>query len=289
MKKLTLQEENVILYKGTEPPFSGEYNDHFEAGTYLCKRCDAPLYLSDDKFRSSCGWPSFDDAIQGAVKRIPDPDGTRTEIQCARCGAHLGHVFKGENLTQKNLRHCVNSVSLKFIPKSDICSIILGGGCFWCIEAVFKIVPGVLSVTPGYAGGTTENPTYEQLCTGKTGHAEVVEVKYNPNRLSLEKIAEVFFAAHDPTTLNRQGNDVGTQYRSIILYNSKEQKNVLEKLIKEIRADYEAPIVTELVPLEAFYPAEDYHKDYFEKNPQQTYCQVVIAPKINKIQKLLYP
>ena len=285
LNKLTKKEEDVIVNKGTEAPFSGEYNDHFQPGIYLCRRCNAPLYRSTDKFKSSCGWPSFDDEIEGAVKRIPDPDGIRTEIQCSRCGGHLGHVFKGEHQTEKNIRHCVNSLSLQFIPQKETDSITLGGGCFWCIEAVFKLIPGVISATSGYAGGTTDNPTYKQVCTEETGHAEVVRIEYNPKELSLEKILEVFFSAHDPTTLNRQGNDMGTQYRSIILYHSEKQKEASEKFIEKIQPEYKNPIVTEVKKLGKFYPAEDYHKNYFENNPTQPYCQIVIAPKIEKIKK----
>jgi len=220
--RLSKEEEKIIVHKGTEAPFSGEYYRHFEPGTYACRRCNAPLYKSDYKFDSDCGWPSFDDEIKGAVKRIPDADGMRTEIQCANCGAHLGHVFQGEKYTPKNIRHCVNSLSLKFIPaeQKGLETIVLAGGCFWCTEAVFLRVEGVKSVVSGYAGGTASNPSYEQVSGGKTGHAESVKIEFFPEKISLEKLLEIFFAAHDPTSLNKQGNDIGSQYRSAIFFTS---------------------------------------------------------------------
>lgn len=162
-------------------------------------------------------------------------------------------------------------------------SIVLGGGCFWCTEACLALVEGVVAVTPGYAGGSTENPTYEQVSRGKTGHAEVVSVEYDPSRVTLEEILEVFFASHDPTTLNRQGADVGTQYRSIILYSSEEQEAAAEKMIVDMGKRYQAPVVTEVKALESFYPAEEYHRLYFEKNPRHAYCRAVIVPKVGKI------
>jgi peptide-methionine (S)-S-oxide reductase len=166
-------------------------------------------------------------------------------------------------------------------------NIALGGGCFWCTEAVFDLLAGVKKVTPGYAGGTTAEPSYEQVCGGRTGHAEVVLVEYDPQEVSLEKLLEIFFASHDPTTLNRQGNDVGTQYRSIILYTSEEQKALIEAFIEGIADEYGQPIVTEVKALDRFYQAEDYHQRYFEKNPHQGYCQLVVAPKVKKIKKLV--
>jgi len=163
----------------------------------------------------------------------------------------------------------------------------LAGGCFWCIEGVFREVNGVENVVSGYTGGTTVNPTYEQVCTGKTGHAESVQVSYNPSKLSYREILEIFFSVHDPTTLNRQGADVGTQYRSAIFYHNEQQKRVAEELIRELgKANlWDKPIVTQIVPLETFYPAEDYHQEYFSRHPEQAYCQMVISPKISKFRK----
>jgi peptide-methionine (S)-S-oxide reductase len=161
--------------------------------------------------------------------------------------------------------------------------ITLGGGCFWCIEAVYKRTPGIESVTSGYAGGDTENPSYEQICTGKTGHAEVVQVEYDPEQISLRGILDTFWKAHDPTTRNRQGADVGTQYRSIILYENEEQKRIAEESMQDAQGRFDSPIVTELEPLDTFYKAEEYHQDYFEKNPNAGYCRVIINPKLKKL------
>lgn len=286
---LTLEEERVIVDKGTETPFSGEYYDHFEEGIYACKRCDTPLFRSTDKFDGGCGWPSFDDEIEGAVRRVPDSDGSRTEILCENCGAHLGHVFTGEGLTPKDTRHCVNSISLRFIPAEDAGNyekVVMGGGCFWCIEAVFDGVEGVIEATSGYAGGTTVSPGYEEVCSGNTGHAEVVSVEYDPKKVSLEELLDIFFAVHDPTMKGRQGNDVGTQYRSVILYGSEDQKALIEAYVDEAGGDYKKPIVTEVAKLDSFFPAEDYHQNYYENNPDKAYCQAVIAPKVEKAKQL---
>lgn len=166
-------------------------------------------------------------------------------------------------------------------------TIVLGGGCFWCTEACFDLLEGVIRATVGYAGGVTENPTYEQVCRGKTGHAEVVEVEFDPSVVGLDKILDLFFASHDPTSLNRQGADVGTQYRSILLYNTEEQRAAVEEYIGRLQAEYKRPIVTEVKELETFYPAEDHHQQYYAKNPGQGYCRVVIAPKVSKIKSKL--
>jgi peptide-methionine (S)-S-oxide reductase len=164
-------------------------------------------------------------------------------------------------------------------------SIVVGGGCFWCMEAVFDHVPGVKSVVCGYAGGHTKNPTYEDVCTDTTGHAEVVRIDFDPAVTSYAKLLEVFFNAHDPTTVNRQGGDEGTQYRSIILYVDEAQKSAAEKAKAAAQAGYSDPIVTEIVPLTAFYAAEEHHQHYFAKNPNAGYCRVVIKPKVVKLQK----
>ena len=161
----------------------------------------------------------------------------------------------------------------------------IGGGCFWCTEAIYKLVNGVSAVTSGYAGGKTKNPTYKQVCGGYTGHAEVVQVEFDPEVITYQEILEIFFSTHDPTTLNRQGADVGTQYRSIILTENEEQEKIARNLIKRLSGDYAKPIVTQVEPLEIFYSAEDYHQDYFEKNPYQGYCRMVVAPKVNKFLK----
>ncbi|MGI0141759.1 MAG: peptide-methionine (S)-S-oxide reductase MsrA [Candidatus Micrarchaeales archaeon] len=164
-------------------------------------------------------------------------------------------------------------------------TIVFGGGCFWCTEAVFEMLKGVVKTEPGYAGGTTVNPDYESVCEGTTGHAEVLEIEYDPGTVPLDKLLEIFFKMHDPTLLNRQGADVGTQYRSIVLYTNSDQKQTIEKAIKTAQKEYNKPIVTEIKKLEKFYPAEEYHKRYFDKNPFNPYCGIVIGPKIAKIKK----
>ena len=169
--------------------------------------------------------------------------------------------------------------------KNKTATIVLGGGCFWCTEAVFKMISGVIKVTPGYAGGNVINPSYHQVCSGSTGHAEVIKIDYDSSKVKLDKILDVFFTSHDPTTLNRQGNDIGSQYRSIILYTNKEQKDLAESYINKIQKDYDKKIVTEVKKLVKFYPAESYHQNYYEKNSNAPYCQLVISPKIEKVKK----
>ncbi|MCK4903081.1 MAG: bifunctional methionine sulfoxide reductase B/A protein [Candidatus Marinimicrobia bacterium] len=274
--KLTLEEKHIILNKGTERPFTGEYDMLFEKGTYLCKQCNATLYQSEDKFDSHCGWPSFDDEIPGAVKRIPDADGRRTEIVCSNCGGHLGHVFIGENLTDKNTRHCVNSISLYFKPmivENKTESAIFASGCFWGTEYHLSKVDGVLSTTVGYTGGTKDDPTYKEVSTGNTGHAEATEVIYNPSKVSYEELAKLFFETHDPSQLNRQGPDIGTQYRSGIFYLNNEQKEVAEKLIATL-VNKGLDVTTEVTKASTFWSAEDYHQNYYEHKGSSPYCHI---------------
>jgi len=274
LNKLTPEEEYVILRKGTERPFTGEYTDFFEPGTYHCKLCGAALYQSEDKFHSGCGWPSFDDEIPGAVKKIPDSDGIRTEIVCANCGAHLGHVFYGEGFTPKNTRHCVNSISLVFKPKKEDIKLkkaYFAGGCFWGVEHLFKKLDGVVEVTSGYSGGHKNNPTYQEVCTGKTGHAETIEVIYDPNKIDYRKLAKYFFEIHDPTQLNRQGPDIGNQYRSAIFYVDDEQKQIANEVV-QILKNKGYNIVTEVTKFDKFWEAEDYHQDYYQKTGKAPYC-----------------
>ncbi|MFH1754899.1 MAG: bifunctional methionine sulfoxide reductase B/A protein [Candidatus Latescibacterota bacterium] len=272
--KLTPEEERVIIHKGTERPFTGLYNGHKANGTYLCKKCDAPLYCSTDKFDSGCGWPSFDDEIPGAVKRIPDKDGSRTEIVCSNCGGHLGHVFLGEGLTNKNVRHCVNSVSLNFAPvaeESTVQKAYFAGGCFWGVEYFFQQAEGVVSTRVGYMGGHTDEPTYREVCNKDTGHAEAIEVVFDPGKTSFEKLARLFFETHDPTQVNRQGPDVGDQYRSVVFYVDEEQKRITQKLLGLLEAKgYK--VATQLNAAGTFWQAEEYHQDYYVNNGKQPYC-----------------
>lgn len=272
-KELTADEKQVIIHKGTERPFTGKYYDFKAKGTYVCKQCGTPLYRSEDKFDSQCGWPSFDDEISGAVKRVPDADGRRTEIVCARCGAHLGHVFMGEGFTPKNTRHCVNSISMEFVPAEElkIDTAIFAGGCFWGVEYLMEKQPGVLSVVSGYIGGKVSHPTYEQVCSKATGHAEAVRIVFDSSKVSYETLAKLFFEIHDPTQLNRQGPDVGDQYRSEVFYTTPEQKVIAEKLIAQLK-EKGFPVVTKVTPATTFWPAEIYHQDYYSRKGSTPYC-----------------
>lgn len=273
---LTPEEERVIVHKGTELPYSGKYNKFTGNGIYICKRCSVELYNSEDKFSSSCGWPSFDDEIEGAVKKQIDEDGIRTEILCTNCGAHLGHVFEGESLTDKNIRHCVNSISLNFILRKNLKKIAkayFAGGCFWGVEYYFETKNGVISVSSGYMGGTENDPTYQEVCSGNTGHLEIVEVTYDPSKISYEKLAEFFFEIHDPTQSNGQGPDIGEQYHSAIFYNNDKEKEVAEELITRLK-NKKYDVVTELLPADEFWKAEEYHQDYYKKTGKRPYCHI---------------
>jgi peptide methionine sulfoxide reductase msrA/msrB len=275
LQKLTAEEERVILHKGTEAPFSGKYNNFFEKGTYVCRQCGAALYTSADKFKSECGWPSFDSEIRGAVKRTPDPDGMRTEISCVACGAHLGHVFVGEELTPKNTRHCVNSVSLVFVPaRSRIAATdtaIVAGGCFWGVEYYMHKIAGVSKTEAGYIGGHLKNPTYKDVCSHTTGYAEAVRVVFDPSKTSYEAVVRMFFEIHDPTQINRQGPDVGDQYRSEVFYLNNGQKETTERLIG-LLTQKGFRVATKVTMASTFWRAEDFHQQYYEKEGQTPYC-----------------
>lgn len=285
---LTPEETRVIEHKGTERAFTGEYTDNKSAGTYICRKCNAPLYLSSDKFESNCGWPSFDDEIKNTVIRVPNTDGRHTEIVCANCDGHLGHVFLGERYTSKNTRHCVNSISMLFIPEGDPIPMkienpvksqgetetaILASGCFWGTEYHLQRMPGVISTTVGYTGGTVKNPSYKEVCTGRTGHAEAVKVVFDPSKVSYREIAKMYFETHDPTQVNRQGPDVGTQYRSEIFYLNQDQRKIAEELI-EVLESKGLDVATGITPASKFYKAENYHQDYYKNNGKSPYCHI---------------
>jgi peptide methionine sulfoxide reductase msrA/msrB len=279
--KLTPEEERVIINKGTERPFTGEYDNFYEKGTYVCRRCNTPLYKSDSKFDAGCGWPSFDDAIPGAVTMIPDKDGMRTEIICNNCGAHLGHVFTGEHMTAKDTRYCVNSISLKFIKDTSNVNntevktekAIFAGGCFWGVQYYFQKAKGVVSTQVGYIGGNKDNPTYKEVCSGTTGHVEAMEVTFDPSQTSYEDLAKLFFEIHDFTQTDGQGPDIGEQYLSEIFYLDDNQKATDEKLIKTL-SDKGYKVATTLRKATTFWKAEEYHQEYYSKNGHEPYCHV---------------
>jgi peptide methionine sulfoxide reductase msrA/msrB len=267
---LTAEEKRIIREKGTEAPFTGEYWNHFDEGVYICRACGAPLYRSEAKFRSDCGWPSFDDRIPGAVSETPDADGRRTEITCSACKGHLGHIFKGERYTAKNTRHCVNSLSIRFIPTR---SALFASGCFWGTQYHFDRKEGVILTTAGYAGGKKERPTYEEVCTGTTGHVEAVEVLYDPERITYEELAKLYFETHNPAQTDGQGPDRGSQYLSVLFYNNSREKETAEQLIG-LLAEQGIKAATQLVPTPVFWPAEEYHQHYYDRKGGRPYCHI---------------
>lgn len=290
---LTDEQYRVTRLKGTERPFTGQYCAAFEPGIYNCLCCGVSLFDSTTKFESGTGWPSFTEPIEKdlVAYEIDRSHGmTRVEILCNTCDAHLGHVFP-DGPSPTGLRYCVNSVSLvkdtaqKESTGGDTEMAILGGGCFWCTEAVFQNLKGVKEVVSGYSGGKSAHPTYREVCSGKSGHAEVISILFDPGIISFEEILTVFFTVHDPTTLNRQGNDIGTQYRSVIFYLNEEQKKTAEDLVAAIKGDFPDPIVTEISPAADFYKAEEEHQNFYRENPGNRYCQLMIPSKLKKLKE----
>lgn len=265
-------EARLIIESGaTEAPHSGAYNDFNEMGTYYCARCSSPLYRSEAKFDARCGWPAFDDELPEMVIRRPDPDGRRTEIICATCEGHLGHVFVGEGFTATNTRHCVNSRAMRFVNGDPEAIAIFAGGCFWGVEHLFRNLDGVIAAKSGYSGGTTENPSYEEVCNGIGGHLEVVRITYNPLSVTYEELCKFFFEIHDPTQADGQGPDIGEQYLSAIFYRSRSEFVTALSLIKRLEATG-LQVATQLRAAAPFYLAEAYHQEYYRRTGAQPYC-----------------
>lgn len=306
----------VTQHEQTEPPFRNAFWDNKKPGLYVDVVSGEPLFSSLDQYASDCGWPSFTQPLaktEITEKKDFKIGYPRTEVRSKLADSHLGHVFNDGPVDKGGLRYCINSASLKFIPVEEMAqqgygdylepfvkaglvkanatataadkSVVsekretatLAGGCFWGMEEIIRKIPGVIETKVGYTGGTTKNPTYKQVCTGATGHAEAVEITFDPDKISYEKVLDFFFRMHDPTTLNRQHNDLGTQYRSAIFYHSEEQKKSAEK-VKEIQQKsgyWKKPVVTEITKATEFYPAEDYHQKYLVKNPGGYTCHIL--------------
>lgn len=305
--KLTPEQYRVTQDCGTEPPFRNEYWDNHEAGIYVDVVTGEPLFSSKDKFDSGSGWPSFTKPLEpNVVEKADESHGmVRTEVRSKHGDSHLGHVFDDGPSDKGGLRYCINSASLRFVPASRLVAegygqyaalfgmtagdvkaqeakgkagaevAYLAGGCFWGMEDLLRKIPGVLETEAGYTGGWLKNPTYDDTHDSKSGHAESVKVVFDPKVLSYEVLLEKwFFRMHDPTTLNRQGNDTGTQYRSAIFFTTEAQKQTAEAVKKRVDASgrWKKPVVTEIAAASTWYPAEDYHQDYLVKNPGGYTC-----------------
>ncbi len=274
-KSLAPDQYKVMFQCSTEAPFSGKYNDFWEKGAYECAACGAVLFASETKYEHATGWPSFTAPFSEANVSTREDRSlgmNRTEVLCSSCGAHLGHVFD-DGPAPSGRHYCINSASMVFRAiddkaKSGTEVATFAAGCFWGVEYKLGRIDGVLSTAVGYSGGSVRNPTYKKVCSDDTGHAEAVQVTFDPSRLPYEDLVLKFFALHDPTQVNRQGPDVGTQYRSVIFTHSEAQKAVAEKVKSELEREgrFRGRIATEIIPAGEFWRAEEYHQKYFEKN-----------------------
>jgi peptide methionine sulfoxide reductase msrA/msrB len=285
--QLTPEQYRVTRGKGTEPAFSSEICGLFQPGRYACVCCGTHLFDAGEKFESGSGWPSFtqpfsEDAI---AYHLDESHGMqRVETVCNTCDAHLGHVFP-DGPAPSGLRYCINALALSKLPAPQA-EATFGGGCFWCTEAIFQQLNGVSKVESGYSGGNTRDPDYQAVCEGLTGHAEVVQITFDPSVISFADLVRIHLSTHNPTTLNRQGADKGTQYRSVILTHNSEQEATARRVIREMAANFDDAIVTEVKPFETFYRAEGYHQDYYLNNPARPYCAAVISPKLRRLHTL---
>lgn len=265
---------NSLKNKFTEPPFSGKYLHKADHGSYLCRGCGAVLFRAEHQIQSNCGWPSFDNEIIGSIKQVKDVDGRRIEILCEQCDGHLGHIFYGENITSSNKRYCVNSLAIEYIEDQKVFETeeaILAGGCFWGVEYLLLQLPGVLLTEVGYTGGLLSHPTYMQVCTRNTGHVEAVRVIYDSKKLSYENLIKYFMEIHDPTQTDGQGPDYGSQYLSRIFYINAQQKAFADRVIQKL-TNLGVAVATELELAHTFWPAEEDHQKYYQKNNGVPYC-----------------
>jgi peptide methionine sulfoxide reductase msrA/msrB len=277
-KEILMPEQYKVMRRsGTERPFTGKYNDHYEAGIYVCGACGTPLFSAETKYDHGSGWPSYTAPVDESHidYRTDRSHGmVRTEVRCAACGSHLGHVFDdGPPPTGKHF--CINSIALDFQPaalveeakKTQTETATFAAGCFWGVENTFRKVRGVVSTRVGYTGGQTRNPTYTEVCSDTTGHAESIEIIFDSSVVSYEELLDQFFELHDPTQVNRQGPDVGTQYRSAVFYHDDAQKEAALKAIERLNQSekFDRPVATKVLPAAEFYEAEDYHQQYYQK------------------------